>query len=91
VLEDNSLSTRENALRLRELLAGLPGKKILMTSDYHMYRAFRVFSRAGIVVEPRPIPDIIKRASRYSARWSAFVDLLDENVKIVYYCVRNWM
>jgi len=85
------MSTRETALRVRDLVAATLGKKVLMTSDYHMYRAIRVFRKAGIDVAPRPIPDAIKRATRYSGRWAAFSDLVEENVKIAYYLLRGWI
>ncbi len=91
VVESNSLSTRENALYTRELLASLPGRKVLMTSDYHMFRALRVFEKLGIAVEPRPIPDVGKRAASWTGRWPAFLDLVVECIKIVYYSLRGWM
>jgi hypothetical protein len=39
------MSTRETALRVRDLVAATLGKKVLMTSDYHMYRAIRFFAK----------------------------------------------
>jgi uncharacterized SAM-binding protein YcdF (DUF218 family) len=90
VLENRSLHTRQNALYTAPLLT-MPGRKILLTSDYHMFRASRVFAKAGINVEPRPIPDILKRSSRWSGRWPAFLDLSVEACKIVYYWMRGWI
>lgn len=91
ILETGSGSTRQNALEVTRLLASLPGKKVLLTSDYHMYRAHRVFEKAGLHVEPRPFPDAIKRATGWQGRWSAFLDLSLESVKIVYYRARGWI
>ena len=42
LIETQSRNTRENALYARSFLDALPGKKVLLTSDYHMYRAQRV-------------------------------------------------
>jgi uncharacterized SAM-binding protein YcdF (DUF218 family) len=90
VLEDRSYSTRQNALYTAPLLT-MPGRKILLTSDYHMFRASRVFAKAGIQVVPRPIPDILKRSSRWQGRWPAFQELSVETCKIVYYWLRGWI
>lgn len=90
-LETGSNSTRENALFAKPILAQLPGSKVLLTSDYHMFRAYRVFRKAGIDVVPRPFPDARKRGSRWYGRWSAFMDLAQESIKIVYYRARGWI
>ena len=91
LVEPHSTSTRENALFSKPILAGLPGKKVLLTSDYHMFRAARVFEKAGIQVFPRPYPDVSKRAGAWTGRWPAFIDLAGEDVKIVYYRVHGWV
>lgn len=62
ILEERSTSTRENAIFTAELIAGLPGRKVLMTSDQHMFRAYHTFQHSGLEVVP-PIPDIAKRAN----------------------------
>jgi uncharacterized SAM-binding protein YcdF (DUF218 family) len=90
-VESSARSTRENALFSKALLQNLPGTKVLMTSDYHMYRAVRVFRKTGIVVLPRPFPDAVKRGTSVLGRWPAFLDLCEENVKIAYYWARGWM
>lgn len=91
VLESRSTSTRENALYAAELLRDDPGGKVLLTSDFHMFRAFRVFGKAGMVVKPSPLPDGRKRYFTYSQRWGVLMDLIEESVKIVYYRARGWM
>jgi uncharacterized SAM-binding protein YcdF (DUF218 family) len=64
LIETASASARENALNTKRLLEGVPGRKvILLTSDYHMFRASRAFKKAGLDVLPRPFPDIRKRAT----------------------------
>jgi len=90
-VETSSGSTRENALFSKPLIESLPGKKILLTSDYHMFRAYRTFRKAGIDVEPRPLPDALKQISSWETRWSVFVNLCTETVKIVYYFARGWI
>jgi uncharacterized SAM-binding protein YcdF (DUF218 family) len=89
--DTRSLSTRESALNLAPILAQTPGRKILLTSDYHMYRAIRALRKAGVTVIPRPIPDAIKRAGSWNLRWGAFQDLVIESSKIAYYWGRGWI
>jgi uncharacterized SAM-binding protein YcdF (DUF218 family) len=91
VVEGNSRSTRENAVDVARLLSGEPGPKALMTSDYHMFRAARAFRKAGLNVEPWPIPDALKRIGDRTRTWSAFVDEATESAKIVYYAWHGWI
>jgi uncharacterized SAM-binding protein YcdF (DUF218 family) len=95
-LETASKSTHESALNMAELLrrdsARYQGRKlILLTSDYHMLRAQRAFQRAGVAVEPRPIPDARKRYGGLHERWGIFLDILLEAAKIAYYWTRGWI
>jgi uncharacterized SAM-binding protein YcdF (DUF218 family) len=91
VTEGYALSTRENAVNTARLLAGDPGPIVLLTSDYHMFRAVRVFRRAGLAVLPRPIPDALKRYGNRAQHWNAFLDEASETCKIVYYRIRGWI
>jgi uncharacterized SAM-binding protein YcdF (DUF218 family) len=91
LLETESTSTRENALRTAELLRGEPGRSVLLTSDFHMYRAYRCFRRAGLDVAAFPVPDALKRSTRWYRRWTAFVDLAAETAKIAYYWAQGWL
>lgn len=90
-LENTSVSTRENALACARLLKGVPGPDVLLTSDFHMLRASHAFRKAGLAVEPLPIPDAGKRAATLYLRWSAFISLAGETVKVAYYWVRGWI
>jgi uncharacterized SAM-binding protein YcdF (DUF218 family) len=90
-VEGQSRSTRENALKSKVILDTLTGRKVLMTSDYHMYRAYRTFRKAGIPVEPRPIPDASKQLSEWRYRFPVFIGLCVETAKIAYYTVRGWI
>lgn len=91
VIEQESRNTRENAQRSAPLLAAMPGRKILLTSDYHMPRALAVFRHAGISVEPLPAPDAGKRSYRWQGRWPAFLDLSVESAGWVWYWWNGWL
>ena len=90
-VETESHSTRENAFKSKVILDQLAGRKVLLTSDFHMFRAARVFRKAGIEIEPRPIPDGAKRAGSWTNRWPLFLGLCAETVKIGYYFARGWI
>ena len=89
--ETASHSTRENALFLKPLLARESQPPLLITSDLHMFRAQRVFARLGILVAGRAAPDAVKRGGRWEQRWSVFLDLAVESVRIGYYYARGWI
>jgi uncharacterized SAM-binding protein YcdF (DUF218 family) len=91
VAEDESNSTRENALYTARMLQGQPGATVLLTSDYHMFRATRCFRKAGLEIVPSPVPDVLKRANRMLRRWPAFMDEAVETAKIGYYSARGWI
>lgn len=90
LLETRSTSTRENALYTKTLLSRSTGH-VLLTSDFHMFRARRTFQKVGLDVLPRPIPDVLKRGSTWKGRWPAFLDLSTETIKIAYYYARGWI
>lgn len=90
-VETQAHSTRENALNCRRLLANDFGKKVLLTSDYHMFRAWRAFRKVGLDAIPRPFPDAGKRSSTWQGRWPAFLELVEESGKIAYYWARRWI
>jgi uncharacterized SAM-binding protein YcdF (DUF218 family) len=91
VVEDRSTTTRENATFTKDLLIGTSGRLVLLTSDYHMWRAEWVFRKVGLNVAARPFPDLIKRSASRSERWPEFFDLCSEALKSVYYWVRGWI
>ena len=59
VAEWRSTSTRENAIETARLIQDMPGKKVLLTSDFPMYRAIRVFRKQGIEATPMLVPDVL--------------------------------
>ncbi len=91
-LEERSTSTRESAEFTALLLRGKsPARPVLMTSDYHMWRALRCFEKAGLPVAPRPIPDAIKRSAAWYNRPTVLCIELEELCKIAGYRVRGWI
>lgn len=91
VAEWRSRSTHESGIAVAHLVQDLPGKKVLITSDYHMYRALRVFRKCGVAVDPMPVPDVLQAAKHWSGRFPAFETMLIESVKIAYYSFRGWI
>ena len=89
VIDIKAASTRENALYTAPLVG--PGRKVLLTSDIHMFRAWRVFRKAGVETIPSPFPDAGKRISFWTNRWTVFIDLCIETAKIGYYRARGWI
>ena len=89
-VENGSVSTRENALDVAALLREDPGRKVLLTSDYHMGRALSAFRKAGIEASPLPIPDAHKRLGDWTQRWGIFWMLFQETVKVAYYKAHGW-
>ena len=91
VAEWQSNSTRENGINTVRLVSGMPGKKVLLTSDFHMYRAIRVFRKLGVDVTPMPVPDVLTSSKHWDARFPAFETLVVESTKIVYYRLHGWI
>jgi len=91
VAEWQSTTTRENGIETARLLQGLPGKKVLLTSDFHMFRAIRVFRKLGIDADPMAAPDVLHSTEHWNGRFPALETMLVESVKIAYYKLRGWI
>ena len=89
----NHLQVRDlqAAIGDKPILAGLSGPFVLLTSDYHTWRASRCFVKEGIPVETLPAPDLLKRSGSLVPRWQAFWDLVVEVGKIGYYRFKGWI
>lgn len=87
ILETQSTSTRENVANLAPILRKLPGKKVFVTSDFHVYRSARLFRQAGIDISAQPFPYALKRSNAYLDRFPVFLELCVEVGKIV----RDWV
>jgi uncharacterized SAM-binding protein YcdF (DUF218 family) len=90
-LEEQSTSTRENALFTARMIRGWTGKKVLMSSDVHMRRAYATFKRAGLDTIPSPIPDVGKRWNSWPARWDCIWEVGVSLLKYGYYAMRGWL
>jgi uncharacterized SAM-binding protein YcdF (DUF218 family) len=86
-----SATTRESAVNTARLLRNVPGTRVLLTSDFHMYRAKRLFRREGVNVIPYPAPDVMKQSEHWYGRISGFQTLTIETSKILYYRLRGWI
>jgi uncharacterized SAM-binding protein YcdF (DUF218 family) len=91
VNEWHSTSTRENGIETARLIQGMTGKKVLLTSDFHMYRAIRVFRKLGIEVVPMPVSDVFRSAEHWNGRFGGFETMVTESAKIVDYRLRGWI
>jgi uncharacterized SAM-binding protein YcdF (DUF218 family) len=90
-VENTSTSTRENAVYTARMLAGHPGRLVLVSGDVHIFRARRAFLKAGLNVVPCPFAYGTKLAGRRENRWNVFIDLIREHAKIGYYFARGWI
>jgi uncharacterized SAM-binding protein YcdF (DUF218 family) len=90
-VEENSLTTEENARFTAAMLRGSsPGKVALLSSDYHMRRAVAMFERAGFHdLTVLPAPDAGKRNTSRLRRWEVCLDLITETVKLVAYRIAD--
>jgi uncharacterized SAM-binding protein YcdF (DUF218 family) len=91
VAESGSTSTRENGLEAARLVQDMPGKKVLITSDFHMLRARGVFRKLHIEAAPMVAPDVLNATQHWYGRLPAFETMLIESAKIAYYRLRGWM
>jgi uncharacterized SAM-binding protein YcdF (DUF218 family) len=90
-IEEESRSTRENALFTERLISGWAGRKVLLSSDIHMRRAHATFAKAGLETVPVPIPDIGKRWSGWVNRWDCIWEVGVSLAKYAYYAMRGWI
>ncbi len=91
IAEWRSTSTRESGIEVARLIQGIPGRRILLTSDYHMYRSIRVFRKLGIDVAPMPVPELVRTRENWDVRFLGFETMLEESGKIAYYKLRGWI
>ncbi|MGA3079798.1 MAG: YdcF family protein [Terracidiphilus sp.] len=91
VAEWRSSNTRQSGIEMARMTQNMPGKKVLLTSDFHMYRALRVFRKLGIDVTPMAVPDVLHSTEHWNGRFSGFETMLVESGKIAYYAIRGWI
>lgn len=88
--ERSAMSTYENAVFTRTILAQRYGASkipeiVILTSDYHAWRARRTFARCGIRSKVIPVPDLIKRSTTMTYRLTGAITLLSEWGKDFFY------
>jgi len=91
VAEWNSTTTRESAIEAARLVKNMPGRKVLLTSDFHMFRALAAFRKVGVDAAPMAVPDVLHSTEHWNGRFGAFETMVFETVKIVYYAYQNWL
>jgi uncharacterized SAM-binding protein YcdF (DUF218 family) len=91
LLEERPANTRECALRTKQIIASWPGRRVLVTSDIHIFRAKRAFLAAGLPVDPSPFPDLLKHWDNQQWRIPESIRLFAEIGKIGYYRLRGWI
>ena len=91
IAEWRSQSTRESGINVARLLENLPGKRVLLTSDFHMYRAIRVFRNVGVDAAPMAVPDVLHSTEHWPGRFGACWTMVLESTKIVDYKLRGWI
>lgn len=92
LVERSAESTYENALFTRRILqAQYRGKPlpsvVVLTSDYHAWRARLTFRHLGFRAQAIPAPDVIKRSSQRTFRLSGAEYVLSEWAKDIFYFV----
>ena len=90
-VETASMNTHENALYVKQALQSTSGRLVLLTSDFHTFRAWRAFRKAGLNVESCSFPDVYKQVGSVWNRWSVFINLCRETAAIGYYRARGWI
>lgn len=91
VAEWGSTTTRENGMAIARMVAGMPGKKVLLTSDSHMFRAIRVFRKLGVDATPMAVPDVLHWTENWTGRFTGFLMMVEETAKIVDYKLHGWI
>ena len=86
LLEETANTTREESMRIGELLLSRNARRILLvTQSLHMRRAKLVFERAGFHVLPAPSDQYPKIASGPAGRFWLMFRVLQETVGLLYY------
>lgn len=91
IAEWRSTSTRESGEAVAQMLQGIPGKRVLLTSEFHMFRAIRVFRKLGVDAAPMAVPDVLHSTELWPGRFGACWTMVVETSKIAYYALRGWI
>jgi uncharacterized SAM-binding protein YcdF (DUF218 family) len=91
IADPRSGSTRQSGVEVAHLLENIPGKKVLLTSEFHMFRALRVFRKLGVDVAPMAVPDVLHSTEHWPGRFIACWQMVVETTKIAYYAFHGWI
>jgi uncharacterized SAM-binding protein YcdF (DUF218 family) len=91
LLEPHARSTRQNALAVRALLPPGQSSLVVLSSDYHVFRASRAFRRAGLEATPAIAWDAFLEGGDWPERPTAMIAEAVESAKIFYYWARGWI
>ena len=96
LLERRSRSTEENAMYVRELLREHSispelSRIVILTSDFHCFRARATFAKRGIAARVIPVPDVAKRSGLVPYRLEGFVTVTEELSKTAFYWLTGKM
>ena len=92
LLEKTANTTREESMRIGELLLSRNARRILLvTQSLHMRRAKLVFERAGFQVMPSPSDEYPRIASGPANRFWLMFRVLQESLGLLYYRVAGYI
>ena len=92
VLENQSLSTRENALNCAKLMHELGLKRaLLVTSSLHMHRAEAAFRMAGVTTIPAPTDFEINTRQSLIMNWIPSVSALNGSTAALHEMIGWWV
>lgn len=96
LLDSRSHSTYENAIEVKALLQEhslltQSSRIAILTSDYHSWRARRVFEHCGVHARVSPVPDVTKRSASPAYRLAGFFTIADELAKDLVYTLQRKM
>ena len=92
ILKAEAQTTREEAVRARELLRPRNVQRILLVTDsQHMTRARLLFERSGLKVLPAPVDEVSNRASQPGERLTLMRRTLVEFLARIYYRVAGYV
>lgn len=94
LLEPRAHSTYENAVYVKALLeqqsiSPASSRIVILTSDFHSWRARRVFEHCGMHVRVIPVPDVLKRSASLPYRLTGFFTIVEEVGKSITYAVEG--
>ena len=92
ITDEGATTTRDEALRVADVLRPRGATSILLVTDpYHMVRARRLFERAGFAVRPVPANDLPDPAETPETRLALLSRAMQEILAIAYYRIAGYI